>query len=206
MPTSIIRQKFAGSSSPDESPACTRSSRYFRPGLVAVMAVGDEDRLGGHQATDRGMRLLVVDDPEPVLDAQVIGRHQRSAVAQARLDGAQHLAVGVGIEPEDRAEVESGRVVEGQAVGLGARERLLVRVDLPLAERLEPHPGQESLARMRLALDLEGLLVDVERDVVFLAEHALAQPVLQEPGGTCVAAMNSVSPGSSRFSSSRMTL
>ena len=53
-----------------------------------MVAVGDEDRLGGHQAPDRGMGLLVVDDPEPVLDAEVVGRHQGRAVAQARLDDA----------------------------------------------------------------------------------------------------------------------
>ena len=31
----------------------------LQPGLVAVMAVGDEHRLGGHQAADGGVRLLV---------------------------------------------------------------------------------------------------------------------------------------------------
>ena len=80
-------------------------------------------------------------------------------------------------------------MVEGQPVGLGAGEGLLVRVDLPLAERLQPDPGEEAPAGVRLALDLERLLVDVERDVVVLAEDALSQPVLEEPGGTRIAAL-----------------
>ena len=173
MPTSIIMQKLAGSSSPDSSPASRPLVAVLQAGLVAMVAVGDEDRLGRHQAADGGLRLLVVDDPEPVLDAEVVGRHQRRAVAQARLDGAEHLAVGVGIEAEDRAEVEPGRVVERQPVGLRAGERLLVRVDLPLAERLQPDPRQEAPAGVRRPLDLEGLVVDVERGVVVLAEDAL---------------------------------
>ncbi len=42
--------------------------------------------LAGHQAADGGVRLLVGDEPEPVLDAEVVGRHQRRAVAQACLE------------------------------------------------------------------------------------------------------------------------
>ncbi len=116
----------------------------------------------------------------------MIGRHQGRAVAQAGLDDSLDLAFRVGIKPEDRAEVEPGRVVEGQPIGLGAGEGLLVRVDLALAERFEPDPGEETPPGMRLALDLERLLIDVERDVIVLAEQALSQPVLEESGGTRV--------------------
>ena len=62
------------------------SSRIFQAGLVAVVAVGDEDGPGGHQAADRGVSLRVVDDPEPVLDAEVVGRHQRRTIADSRLE------------------------------------------------------------------------------------------------------------------------
>ena len=61
----------------------------------------------------------------------MIGRHQGSAVAKARFDGALNVPGGVGIEPEDRAEVEPGRSIEGQPVRLGAGKGLLVRIDLP---------------------------------------------------------------------------
>jgi len=108
------------------------------------------------------MSLGIVEDPEPILDAQVIGRHQGRAVAQAGPHDSLDLTFPVGIKPEDRAEVEPGRVVEGQSIGLGAGEGLLVRIDLALAERLQPDPGEETPAGMRLALDLERLLIDVE--------------------------------------------
>ena len=89
------------------------------------------------------------------------------------------MRVGVGIEPEDGAQVEAGRVVEGQAVGLGAGQGLLVGIDLPLADRLEPHPRQEPLARVLLALDLECLVVDVKGGVIVLAENALRSQSLR---------------------------
>ena len=152
-------------------------------GLIAMVTVGDEDRLARHQAADGGVRFEVVDDPEPVLDPEVVGCHHRRAVAESLLDGSQHRALGVGIEAEDRAEIEAGRVVEGQAVRLGAGERLLVRVDLPLAERLQPDPSQEAPSAVLHAVDLERLIVNVERGVVLLAEDAVAQPFLEEPGG-----------------------
>ena len=92
MPTSIIRQKFDGSSWPDDCAARAMLVAILEGGLVAVVAVGDEDRLSGHQAAESGVRLLIGHDPEPVFDAQVIGRHQRSAVAQAGFELALHRA------------------------------------------------------------------------------------------------------------------
>ena len=83
MPTSIIRQKLEGSSRRDPSTTLyAGSSRYLQAGLVAVVAVGDEDRLGGHQPPDGGVCLLIGQEPEPVFDPQVIGRHQRGAIAE----------------------------------------------------------------------------------------------------------------------------
>ena len=67
------------------------SSRYLSAGLVAVVAVGDEDGLGRHQPADGGVRFLVGHDPEPVLDAEMIGRHEGSAIAQPRLERAVNL-------------------------------------------------------------------------------------------------------------------
>ena len=150
-------QKLAGSSGPVSSPVAVEFVAELQAGLVAVVAVGDEDGLGAHQALQGGDRGRVVDLPEPVDDAEVVGRLLRGPVADAGLGRLDDLVVVVGVEAEDRAEVVLGRVEEGQAVGLGAGEGLLVGVDLPLAERLEPDPGQEPLAGVGLALDLEGL-------------------------------------------------
>ena len=131
-----------------------------------------------------------VNDPEPVLDAEMVGRHQRRAIAQACFDRAQHLAVGVGIEPEDRAEVEPGRVVEGQPVGLGAGERLLVRDRSSPGRTAPAAPAPGSPLRVCVVPSTsKRLLVDVKRGVIFLAEDALPQPVLEEPRGPGVAVL-----------------
>ena len=134
----------------------------FQAGLVAVVAVGDEDRLGRPSGLDRGAASLVGDRPEalttPRWSVASSGVRSRKPASTAR----EHRAVGIGIEAEDRAEVEPGGVIERQAVGLGAGEGLLVREDLPLAERLQPDPGEEPAAGVASPLDLEGLLVDVE--------------------------------------------
>ena len=90
MPTSIIMQKLDGSSGPMTG-RCGDLVAVLEGGLVAVVAVGDEDRLGGHQPSDDGMRFLVGHDPEPVFDTEVIGRHQRRPIAQTGLDRAVHL-------------------------------------------------------------------------------------------------------------------
>ena len=59
MPTSIIMQKLAGSSIAVELPAFGQVVAVFQAGLVAVVAVGDEDRPGRHQALHRRVRLRV---------------------------------------------------------------------------------------------------------------------------------------------------
>ena len=83
---------------------------------------------------------------------------------------AVHFLGRIRIEAEDRAEVEPGRVIEGQAVGLGAGEGLFVRIDFSLADRLESNPRQEALPRVHFAVDFKCLMVNVERRVIILAE------------------------------------
>ena len=127
----------------------------FEARFVAVVAVGDEDRLRRRSGPDGRVGRLVGDGPEPVDDAEVVGRLQRASGRDGRPRGADHLAVGVGVEAEDGAQVEAGGPEELEPVGLRAGERLLVGIDLGPAERLEPDAGDEALAGVRLALDLE---------------------------------------------------
>ena len=181
-----MRQKFEGSSWARGVPLC-EILLILEGGLVTVVAVGDEDGFPGHRAAESGVRLLVGDDPEPVFDAQVIGRDKRSAVAQACFEGALHEGAGIGIETEHRAQVEAGGLVKCQPVGFRAGHGLLMRIDLALADRLEPHPRQEPLARMLRSIDQERLLIDVKSRMIFLAENALAEPILENPLGAGIA-------------------
>ena len=102
------------------------------------------------------------------------------------------LVVGVGVEAEDRAEVHGGGVEQLQAVGLGAGQRLLVGIDAAGAERLQADAGQEAAARVAAALDLEVLVVDVQRPGGVLHQNVVALPVAQEAGGAGVAVLGLV--------------
>ena len=119
--------------------------------------------------------VLVGDRPELADDAEVVGRLAAAAPGRRRASSSRlHLAVGVGVQAEDRAEVHAGGVEQLQPVGLGAGHRLLVRVDAARAERLQADAGQEALAGVAPALDLEVLVVDVQRAGRVLHEHAVA--------------------------------
>ena len=74
--------------------------------------------------------------------------------------------MGARVPGSGSLHLEPGRLREGQPVGLGAGQGLLVGVDAPLAEGLEPHPGQEPAPGVGAALDGEGLVVDVQGDLV----------------------------------------
>ena len=102
-----------------------------------MMAIGDEDGPLRHETLHRRVSAGVGHDPEPVDNSQMVGGDQRRPIPQASLDGPQNLLCDVGIETEDRAEVEARRLVEGQPVGLRSGQRLLVGENLALAERLE---------------------------------------------------------------------
>ena len=126
------------------------------------------------------MGFLIVDNPQAVFDAQMISGDQGRAIPHRVLDHALHFFIRVGIEPEHRAEIEASRMIEGQPIRLGAGERLLVRINLPLADWLEPNPGEETLARVALSFDVERLVIHVKRDVIVLPQGARAQPLLSK--------------------------
>ena len=147
MPTSIIMQKLAGSSGPVSVAGGGQVVAELQAGLVAVVAVGDEDRLRrpsgpGRRCASPGRSTGQSRLRTPRWSVASSGVRSRMPASTAR----RTSSVGVGVEAEDRAQVVPGRLEEREPVGLRARERLLVRVDLPLAERLEPDPGEEALA------------------------------------------------------------
>ena len=102
--------------------------RVVQRGLVAVVAVGDDELLvahgGGEQADGGG----VADAPEAVQHAVLVGDLGLGwsvAVIEDGLDGAG----GVGIEHEDLAEVGVGGLEKIEAVALGLGEGLLMTED-----------------------------------------------------------------------------
>ena len=66
-----------------------------------------------------------------------------------RFEQVLGLVLRIGIEAEDLAEVCLARGPELQPVGLRAAVRFFVRVDLALAEPLEPHAAHEAAPRVR---------------------------------------------------------
>jgi uncharacterized RDD family membrane protein YckC len=156
-------------------------------GLVAVMAVGDEDGPGAEQASDGADGVLVADGPQAADDAEVVGRLQGQGPLGHGVEVLHDLVLGVGVKAEDGAEVHGGGVGEAEAVGLGAGQGLLVRVDAALAEGLEAHARHEAAAGVALALDLEVLVVGVQGAGRVLDDDVLALPVAQEGGGAGVA-------------------
>ena len=100
--------------------------------------------LVGEQRLQRPDGLRLIDAPEPVVHAVVrVGLGDglgRGGGGQRRGGGAGLLAV----DAEDRRDVRAHRLDELEPVGLGGRERLLVRDDDPLAELVEPDRGHEA--------------------------------------------------------------
>ena len=160
-----------------------------------MVAVGDEDGPLAHQALHLRMRLLVVNRPELVDNAQVIDCLERGPIAQTRLGGEDDLGMWIGIEPEDGTQVEFRRLEKSEAIGLGAGERLLVREDLSLAEGLEADAGQKALSGIGPAFDLERLVVEIQGRVIVLAEDAGSTPVPEEPGRSGVSIVLGVVAG-----------
>ena len=82
--------------------------------------------------------------------AEVVGRLERRLADDRGFEDLLGLVLGIGIEAEDLAEVRPARPPQFEPVGLGAAVGLFVRVDVPLAELLQPHAAHEAAAGVRL--------------------------------------------------------
>src|SRR5206468_9318874 len=109
-------------------------------GLVAVMAVGDDDGLGRERGFDARDHGGIRQPPElvPVV-------HVDDGLAE-RPDERAHGLAGAGVEAEDRAQVGARGAQDREAVGLRAGQRALVRADDARAELLETEPAEEAVA------------------------------------------------------------
>jgi len=127
-------------------------------GLVAVMAVGDDDGLGRERCFDARDRGGIRHPPELVPAVHVDDR------LAERPDELAHRLARARVEAEDRAQVGGRGEQDREAVGLGAGERALVRADDARAELLEPEPAEEAVAPAARAVgQAEALGVEVDR-------------------------------------------
>jgi hypothetical protein len=140
-----------------------------------MVSVGDVHRLLGHQPLHGVDRLRVAHRPHAVVRAVQFAA-QRGFFRQALLQSPGHLVLRIRIESEDRTEIALRRFGQGQPVLLRPAERLLVRKHAALAERFDPQPGEEHLARIGAPFMLEALVIRVERGPLVAHQHAAIQP------------------------------
>ena len=142
--------------------------------FVAVMAVGDEDRLGAHQCGQGRNDRNIGHRPEPMHHAQVIDGLKRRLVGHGLVEQVFGLFFRIGIQAEDRAEVRLAHGHQHEPVELWAGHGFLVRKDLAFAETREPLPGQETAAGVGRAGIGEILVIDVDGRIALGEQHPFA--------------------------------
>src|SRR5204862_1968525 len=128
-------------------------------GLGAVVAVGDEELAPRHRLAHRLERRWIVDPPEPVHGAVVVGRLAERLGLRVRLERLPRAPAGVVVEAEDRAQVRVRRAGEAEAVLPRAGVRALVRADLARAVLGHAHAREDPAARERAAVGA-GVVLD----------------------------------------------
>ena len=109
--------------------------------FVAMMAVGDEDRLRAHLAGQMRNHARIGHRPHAMDHAQMVGRLDGRRLADGRFEQVLGDAFGIGIQAEDLAEVRLAGARQQQAIGLRAREGFFVRIDAAFAEPLQAGSG-----------------------------------------------------------------
>ena len=152
--------------------------------FVAVMAVGNEQRLGVHDRGDVGDHLDVGDRPHAMDDAQMVGRRERRLPVDGFFEQVLGGVFGIGIEAKNLAEVGAAGFGQQQPVLLGAASASL-RADRFCPRQTAPGARGDMKPRRvtRLAAVLEGLVIDVEGRIGIDLHHAFLPPVLQEFAG-----------------------
>ena len=107
--------------------------------FVAMMAVGNKDRLGPQKPRKPADELLIRQRPESMDYAQMIGRFEGWRFSDGRFENSAHFVCGVRKKAEDRAEVHPGRSEQIQTIRLGPGQRFLMWKNLPLAKWLQSY-------------------------------------------------------------------
>ncbi len=153
----------------DHHPVGARLGGVGDRGLVAVVAVGDQELAVGEELSHAG----AVEAPQ----ARALGRQVGLAVGH----GDGRLAV---VEEEDRLELRAGGAQEPQTALLRAGVRALVRKDRAGLVGLDPQRGDEPAALPRDAVGTDVVLRDRPHGGRVLGqENALVEPCAEEPPG-----------------------
>ena len=145
-------------------------------GLVAVVAVGDQELGIGELGLDGLDDRRVVDPPDAVDGAVGVGG------LAPRLALSRRFEVGPGValvEGEDGGEVVAGGLGQAQAILLGAGLRALVRADQAGAVVGDANAAEESAAGVPRAVG--PLVLLLERPERFLAVGGQALPGASTP-------------------------
>ncbi len=170
-------------------------------GLVAVVAVGDDELLVCHGGEEEVDDLGIGDLPEAVDDVVFVGDGEvgcggvgadHAADGFAGAAGAEDEFFGgeggVGVEHVDLLAVGAGGLEEGEAVGFVFGEGLFVAVDDLVGVVVEVAEGDEAAALANLggAGDGVGLGVAVDGWLGLFGEDVVAAPLVECVGGTGV--------------------
>ena len=152
-----------------------------------MVSVSDEHGLGTHQTSHGRDGGDVAHRPQPMDHAQVIDGFQRRDARRGLLEPILDFIFRIGIEAEYLAEVCLARSGEQQPVRLGAGHGLFVRIDLALAEALQPAACHEAAPGDGLAVEREHLVIDVDGCLGLAEQHTLVAPIAQKLGRAAVA-------------------
>jgi hypothetical protein len=150
-------------------------------GLVAVVAVGDQQLRPGQRLGHRRGGLRVGDPPQAVAGAVLVDHLARGCV-EVRLHRSPGGVLRVVVEREDRREVGLRGAGEPEAVLLRAGVRALVRADPAGAVVLDLHAGEEAVAGPGAAVGAGVVLGErPQRGLPVADEDAVALPVGERP-------------------------
>ena len=143
-------------------------------GLVAMVAVGDDELFVGHCRSEQTNCGRIADAPDAVQDAVLVG-HFGVGRAGALVEDLFHAAGWVGVEHEDLAKVGVRGLQQVQAVALGLGKRLLVAEDDLVGVVVKFAESDESAALFDLvgSRNPEALGVGEDAGILLLDKDAL---------------------------------
>ncbi len=162
-----------------------RAARLFgegQGGLVAVMAVGDEELQRRQRPRDGARQCAPRQNPKPLCKAFRIGKGDVGWTLGCLGQQPPQLAAGAVVDEPQRLQARARRAHQLEAILLGTAVRALVRQDDASLVWLEPQRGNQVAAGAPVT---QVHLVHVHRRVVHM-QRSVLQPALEGPGRAVV--------------------